>query len=154
MAATPKARSKERLTAAPDVTFTPLQRINTGAGQVMKALRSDEPGFLGVAEAYFSQVDAGAVRAWKLHTEMTVNVVVPMGHLRFVIPFDGEFHEYHLGPAHEYGRLSIAPGQWFGFQAGKGGGLLLNLANVLHDPAEARNRPVEDFDFDWDSPDV
>ncbi len=71
--------------AAGSAIFTPLPRIATDGGEVMKALRSDEPGFLGIEEAYFSRVDADAVRAWKLHTEMSLNVVVPVGHVRFVV---------------------------------------------------------------------
>ena len=51
--------------------FTPLQRIETSGGEVLRALRSDEEGFRGVGEAYFSRVNPGNIRAWKQHTEMT-----------------------------------------------------------------------------------
>lgn len=129
--------------------FTPLQRIDTDGGEVLKALRSDEPGFAGVAEAYFSRVDPGSVRAWKLHTEMTVNVVVPVGHARFVIAQGGEFETHDLGPDHNYGRLTIQPGNWFGFKGGDHGALVLNLANILHHPDEGQNKPPEAFDYRW-----
>ena len=135
--------------AAQPAIFTPLPRIATDGGEVMKALRSDEPGFLGIEEAYFSRVDAHAVRAWKLHTEMSLNVVVPVGHVRFVVATEDDFAEFDLGPEHDYGRLTIPPGNWFGFQGGTDGGLVLNLANVLHRPDEGRNRPVTAFDHPW-----
>ncbi len=86
------------------ITFTPLARIATDGGEVLKALRSDEPGFAGVHEAYFSRVNPGSIRAWKLHTEMTVNVIVPVGHARFVVVSDDSFATYDLGPDHDYGR--------------------------------------------------
>lgn len=131
------------------VVFTPLRRIATDGGEVLKALRSDEPGFAGFEEAYFSRVDPGSIRAWKLHTEMTVNVVVPVGHVRFVVEVDGEHHAFDLGPDHDYGRLTIPPGHWFGFQGGSAGGLVLNLANILHRPDEGRNQPVDALDYRW-----
>ncbi len=130
-------------------TFTPLQRIATNGGEVLKALRSDEPGFAGVAEAYFSRVDAGLIRAWKLHTEMTVNVVVPVGHATFVVALAEGFEVHELGPDHDYGRLTIQPGNWFGFKGGVHGALVLNLADILHRPDEGQNRPVDAFDYRW-----
>ena len=135
-------------------SFTSLQRIETSGGEVLKALRSDEDGFCGVHEAYFSRVNAGSVRAWKLHTEMTVNVVVPDGHVCFVVANSGpgednSFDTYDLGPGHNYGRLTIDPHTWFGFKGGADGGLVLNLANILHRPDEGRSAELDEFGFDW-----
>ncbi len=139
-------------------SFTPLARIETGGGEVLKALRADEPDFSGVGEAYFSRVNPGAIRAWKLHTAMTTNMVVPVGHVRFVVaegvgeqgdPADASFAAFDLGPDHDYGRLTIGPGTWYGFQGGAEGGLVCNLASILHDPDEGRTRDVDDFDWSW-----
>lgn len=130
--------------------FTPLSRIETDGGEVIQAMRSDGDGFVAIEEAYFSRVNAGGVRAWKFHTKMTVNAVVPVGHLRFVVATaDGGFDEYDLGPDHDHGRLTIRPETWFGFQAGPAGGLLLNLADILHDPDEPRARALDAFDYTW-----
>jgi len=115
--------------------FTELRRIETSGGEVLKALHADEDDFKGLGEAYFSRVDPGCVRGWKRHTEMTVNVVVPVGHVRFVVRADStngdsadaetsHFDEYDLGPEHSYGRLTIEPGTWFGFKGGDDGGLV------------------------------
>jgi len=129
--------------------FTPLQRIETSGGEVLRALRSDEEGFRGVGEAYFSRVNPGNIRAWKQHTEMTVNVVVPVGHVRFVVATDDGFDVHDLGPEHNYGRLTISPGTWFGFQGGADGGLVLNLSDILHRPDEGNGRDLDAFDYDW-----
>lgn len=131
------------------VTYTPLDRIATDGGEVMKALRSDEPDVTGVQEAYFSRVDPGNTRAWKLHTEMTVNFVVPIGHVHFAVATDDGYRSFDLGPDHDYGRLTITPGHWFGFRGGASGGLVLNLADTLHRPDEGRTRPLDAFDYDW-----
>ncbi len=129
--------------------LTELRRIATSGGEVMKALNAEEADFRGLGEAYFSRVDPDAVRGWKCHNEMTVNVVVPVGHVRFVVESDGEFEAFDLGPDHTYGRLTIEPGTWFGFQGGTQGGLVLNLANIVHRPDEADGKDLDEFDYDW-----
>ena len=129
--------------------FTPLRRIETSGGEVMKALHAEESDFTGLGEAYFSRVNADSVRGWKCHNEMTVNVVVPVGHVRFVVETGGSFEAFDLGPDHDYGRLTIQPGTWFGFQGGADGGLVLNLANIIHRPDEANGKELDEFDYDW-----
>jgi len=129
--------------------FTELRRIETSGGEVMKALHADEPGFKGLGEAYFSRVDANCIRAWKRHNEMTVNVVVPVGHVRFVVANEGSFDEFDLGPHHSYGRLTVEPGTWFGFKGGADGGLVLNLSDIVHRPDEADGRDLDEFDYSW-----
>ena len=119
----------------------------------MKALTADEPDFKGLGEAYFSRVNAGSVRGWKRHNEMTVNVVVPDGHVRFVVADDSgdaaTFSHFDLGPEFTHGRLTIEPGTWFGFMGGAEGGLVLNLSNIVHRPDEADGRELDEFDYDW-----
>ena len=139
--------------------FTELRRIETSGGEVIKALTADEPDFKGLGEAYFSRVNPRCVRAWKRHNEMTVNVVVPVGHVRFVVA-DGSdelgytFEHFDLGEQFTHGRLTIDPGTWFGFMGGEAGGLVLNLSDIVHRPDEADGRDVDDFDYDWQLSDV
>lgn len=138
----------EELAIEPSV-FTALDRIQTEGGEVMKAMTAEEATYAGFGEAYFSRVDPGAVRAWKMHTEMTVNVVVPVGHVRFVVRHDEQFIIYDLGPDHQYGRLTIQPRTWFGFQGGVEGGLVLNMSNVVHRPEEGDSREIDAFEYSW-----
>lgn len=135
--------------------FTELRRIETSGGEVMKALHADEADFSGLGEAYFSRVNPDCVRGWKRHNEMTVNVVVPVGHVRFVVATEHGFDEYDLGPGHAYGRLTIEPGTWFGFKGGADGGLVLNLSNIVHRPDEADGKELDELTYDWsaNSPD-
>jgi len=130
-------------------TLTELRRIETSGGEVMKALHAGEPDFKGLGEAYFSRVDPGSIRAWKRHNEMTVNVVVPVGHVRFVVAVEDGFDEYDLGPEHTYGRLMVEPGTWFGFKGGTDGGLVLNLSDIIHRADEADGRELDEFTYAW-----
>lgn len=135
-----------------DIRLTPLAQIATQGGDVMHALKSSDPGYVGFGEAYFSWVDNGAVKAWKFHTRMTMNLVVPVGCVRFVFALSksGPFRTLEIGLQAEYARVTVPPQVWFGFQGlSNTPSLLLNLASIPHDPAEAKRTALQEFDFDW-----
>lgn len=119
-------------------------------------MKSNDPGYAGFGEAYFSTIEPGTVKAWKRHRRMVLNLVVPIGSIRFVIhddregsPTYGEFNEVVLSKDNYY-RLTISPMVWMGFQGvGKTPGLLLNIASIPHEPNEADKREIDKFDFDW-----
>jgi len=133
--------------------FTELRRIETSGGEVIKALTAEEADFKGLGEAYFSRVNPGCVRGWKRHNEMTVNVVVPVGHVRFVVADESDdgisFEHFDLGADFTHGRLTIEPVTWFGFKGGAEGGLVLNLSDIVHRPDEADGKQLDEFDYDW-----
>ena len=142
------------------VTITPLKIIAGENGSVMHGLKADESTFDGFGEAYFSSVKFGAIKGWKRHTRMTLNLVVPVGIIRFVIYDDRKdspgyqlFEEYSLGPEVNYARLTIEPGLWMAFQGqAEGLNLLLNLASMRHEPSEAEQLPIDNNhipNFKW-----
>jgi dTDP-4-dehydrorhamnose 3,5-epimerase len=136
-----------------NVTFTPLKRIITPGGDVLKILTKKETAFQGFGEAYFSIVLPGSVKAWKLHTKMTLNLVVPDGKIRFVFVDESGaenlFRIEELGE-HRYARLTVPPGIWFGFQGiDEKPSILLNIADIIHDPNEAQRRNPSDILFNW-----
>lgn len=137
-----------------EVLFTPLRIIPTAGGDVRHALKASSLGFAGFGEAYFSTVEKGMVKGWKKHTRMTLNLVVPSGEVRFVIQTEsGERHSsYHLTPdrSEAYGRLTIPPGFWVAFGGvGEGLNLLLNVADIEHDPAEAETCSLDARSWSW-----
>lgn len=134
------------------IILTPLSRITTPGGDVMHAMKRSDPGFTDFGEAYFSWIESGAVKAWKLHKRMTLNLVVPVGAVRFVFHQPGAgFRVEEIGAAN-YVRLTVPPGIWFGFQGrADGPSLLLNLADIPHDPDEVQRRSVTDIPYDWQS---
>ena len=137
-----------------DILVTPLRRIDNAGGDVLHGLKQSDVGYTGFGEAYFSWVSFGAVKAWKRHTQMTMNVVVPVGQVRFVfrcINTDGveEFRVVDIGVDH-YARLTVPPGTWFGFQGlHTPQNLLLNIANIPHDPNELERLSLTDINYDW-----
>lgn len=134
-----------------DILVTPLARVAVAGGDVLHAMKCTDTGYAGFGEAYFSSVSMGAVKAWKLHTQMTMNIVVPVGKVRFAFHLPGTdvFRVEELG-ADRYARLTVPPGIWFGFQGiSAPDSMLLNIANIAHDPAEVQRAAISDIKFDW-----
>lgn len=134
--------------------FSPLRLIPTPGGDVRQAMKSSDVGFAGFGEAYFSSVDTGALKGWRRHKRMTLNLVVPAGEIRFLVleESSGRRQAFHLTPERpeHYGRLTVPPGLWMAFGGvGEGLNLLLNLASIEHDPAEADTRPIDSLPWTW-----
>ena len=136
-----------------DILITPLKRIPTVGGDVIHALKNSDDGFNGFGEVYFSWVEHGAIKAWKYHQHMTLNLVVPLGEVSFVFHLKDQekyFRTENIGEE-RYARLTVPPGIWFGFQ-GKASGrsLLMNVADIEHDPDEVLRKPASNIFYKWD----
>ena len=136
----------------PGVLLTPLRQIPTPGGAILHAMKALDPGYAGFGEAYFSRIESGAIKGWKRHTRMTLNLVVPVGLIQFRVHDEGagSFEDIVLGPSEHYARLTVAAGLWVAF-----GGLdaatsiLLNIADLPHDPAEAERGDLDRFVWEW-----
>lgn len=134
-----------------DILITPLARIPAPGGDVLHVMKKNDAGYAGFGEAYFSWVAANAAKAWKRHTRMTMNVVVPVGQVRFVFYLENseEFRVDEIGIA-RYARLTVPPGIWFGFQGmAEHQSLILNIPNIPHDPNEVEHLGLSDVKYDW-----
>lgn len=132
------------------IIVTDLNRIIVSGGDVLHAMRTDSPGYNGYGESYFSKIEPGAIKAWKKHSEMTLNLVVPLGMVRFVFTdADGNFLIKEIGEQN-FARLTVPPGIWFGFKGlGNGESLILNISNILHDSNEVERKERHAIPFDW-----
>lgn len=136
------------------ILLTPLPIIETMGGDVMHAMKKSDVGYVGFGEAYFSWVSEGVVKAWKKHNRMTMNLVVPVGQVRFVFRVPNslgveEFYIEEIG-VERFVRLTVPPGIWFGFKGlGKSQSLVLNIANIPHDPCEVERQDQLSFNYIW-----
>jgi dTDP-4-dehydrorhamnose 3,5-epimerase len=134
-----------------DVLVTPLKQIPDERGKVMHMLKRSDPAFREFGEIYFSLVNHGAVKAWKKHLRMTLNLAVIHGSARLVIyddrngsPTHGRFQEIILGPDN-YQLVTVPPGLWTGFVGiSSQPAILANCASLPHDPAEVERKPADD----------
>lgn len=131
-------------------TLTPLKQIRTDKGYVFHGLKSTENTFKGFGEAYFSFVDQGTTKGWKLHKEMTLNLIVPRGLIKFVVydPKEESFSEFTIGEDN-YNRLTISPGLWVAFRGIKKVNMLLNIANIEHNPDETISKELSEINYEW-----
>ena len=137
------------------VTVHPLKHIVVPKGDIYHALTSTDEGYDGFGEAYFSQIEHGAAKGWKRHNRMTLNLVVPVGAVKFVIyddregsPTRGQFEEITLSPESCYQRLTVAPGLWMAFYGeGEGISMLMDIIPEPHDPSEASRMELEAIDY-------
>ena len=138
------------------VIITPLKIISVPGGDVLHAMKNNDSGFDGFGEAYFSTIKSGVIKAWKRHHQMTLNLVVPVGAVKFVLYDErdsssskGEFSEVVISKDN-YVRLTVPPGLWMGFKCvGNIDGLLLNIANIPHAADEVDKKTIDEINFDW-----
>ena len=134
----------------------PTKIISTIGGDVLHAIKKSDQGYSGFGEAYFSTIEPNAVKAWKRHREMTLNLLVPVGEVRFVV-YDDRLHSSSNGIFQQvilsldnYKRLTIPPMLWVGVQGvGEERAMLLNIANIQHNPLEMDRKPVADIPYNW-----
>jgi dTDP-4-dehydrorhamnose 3,5-epimerase len=97
------------------VVLTPLKIIPNTKGDILHAMKATDESFIGFGEAYFSCLNKGAVKGWKKHTEMTLNLIVVFGKIKIVVFNQKKYYEIILSKDN-YHRLTIRPGLWVSFQ--------------------------------------
>ena len=135
-----------------EIEISNLKIINTLGGNVFHILKSHESSFKSFGEAYFSSIDFGVIKGWKFHTEMTSNIVVPVGLIKFVFWDPDYIDEYRSETIGEnrYSRLTIPPKIWFGFQGvSTNPSLLLNISNIEHDANEVIRKEIKEVNYKW-----
>ena len=135
-----------------DISVTSLARmpVSGGGGDVLHGIRKTDFGFIKFGEAYFSILEPNAIKAWKKHLRMTLNLIVPVGKVRFVFIDDNNFIREEIIGEDRYVRLTVPPGFWFGFQGlDNKDSLILNVADLVHDPDEIEKKEKNEFNFEW-----
>ena len=133
------------------IMVTPLRRIALDGGDVLHGMKCSDPGFVDFGEAYFSQIEQDAVKGWKRHLRMTLNFVVPVGVVQFVFVDDEGVKRKEVVGLDRYVRLTVPPGLWFGFKGlAAPYSLLMNFADIPHDPAEIERKEFGEIQFNWE----
>tara|TARA_B100001964_G_scaffold163078_1_gene179054 strand:+ start:108 stop:557 length:450 start_codon:yes stop_codon:yes gene_type:complete len=138
--------------------LTPLKKIQHPKGDIFHGMKKSDAGFAGFGEAYFSTIKSNEIKGWNKHKRMTMNLVVPLGEVTFVIYDDressnskGSLFRVDLSPSN-YKRLTIPPRLWLAFRGNDSNvNLILNVASMEHDPDEIDHLDLDQFDYKWDS---
>ena len=140
------------------VLLTPLKKISHPKGDILHGIKKNDQGFVAFGEAYFTKVNFGEIKGWNKHKSMTLNLVVPVGKVVFVL-YDhreksktrGNFLSVEIS-VDAYQRLTVLPDVWLAFK-GKDNGinLILNVADMEHDPDEVERLNLEQIEYNWDA---
>lgn len=138
------------------IITTPLKIIKLPKGNILHGMKVTDKGYAGFGEAYFSTVIKDEIKAWKKHKVMTLNLIVPVGSVKFVVydqrqasPTFGIFNEYTISKENYY-RLTVPPEVWFGFKGlGDTLNMILNIASIPHDPSEVERLDLLDINYNW-----
>ena len=125
---------------------------------MMHMLKSTDAVFEQFGEIYFSGVYPDVVKAWHIHSKMTLNYAVPVGIIKLVL-YDGrkdsptyrEVQELFLG-RNNYCLVTVPPNVWNGFKGiGTEMALVANCASIPHDPTEISRLDPSDnhIPYDW-----
>jgi len=135
-----------------DILVSPMRRISVAGGDVLHAIKKTDLGFNQFGEAYFSMIEKGLIKPWKRHLRMTLNLVVPLGEVRFVFVDDVGCKREEIIGLQKYSRLTVPPGIWFAFEGmAEPYSLILNVADIPHDPSEVERKELNEFSLRWSS---
>lgn len=138
------------------VILNSIRVIEHPKGDILHALKKSDSSFSGFGEAYFSTIKYNEIKGWKKHSKMHLNLIVPVGEIKFVL-YDsrvesltyGTFFEVNISKSN-YKRLYIPNGIWVAFKGvGPDLNLLLNVANIEHDPLESETKNLNEIDYGW-----
>ncbi len=132
------------------VTLTSLKQIYNPKGDIFHGMKKSDAGYDGFGEAYFSTIHKGDIKGWKKHTRMTLNLIVVRGEIEFVVydEYTKKFFSTKLS-SNNYQRLTLKPDSWMAFKGIGEDNMLLNIANLEHDPDEAINIDLKEIIYEW-----
>ena len=132
------------------IKYISLQKISNPLGDVWHAIKSSDSEYAGFGEAYFSFIEKGKIKGWKKHKKATLNLVVPVGEIKF-FAYDEEQEDKHSKLSsftlseENYFRLTVPSGIWLAFKGLKERNMLLNVSDYSHDPSEVEAIELENF---------
>jgi len=131
------------------IIIKPLKKFELVEGDVLHALKASEEEFNGFKEAYFSTIKTNKIKAWKRHLNMTMNLVVPIGRIKFNFYDEKKnlLKNIIIGEDN-YSRITVPPNIWFGFKGlSSHTSYILNISDVSHDASEVERKPLSFLNF-------
>ena len=133
-----------------------LKTLPSKNGDLFHGLSCEDEHFSGFGEIYFTNILYQSIKGWKKHHEMTLNLIVLIGKVRFVIcneskddKYLNNFSEIILNSTKKQ-ILTINPNIWFAFQGlSPQTALITNIANIKHDDLEVETKDLNYFNFNW-----
>ncbi len=133
-----------------EIQIRDLSVISNKKGDILKGFIKSENLSIDVQEVYFSEIHPNEIKAWKMHKNMTCNLIVVHGEIKIVIQKkDNDFIEKIISKEN-HKMITIPPNYWFGFQCvSNETSLLANITNHEHNDIESEQMEIDKIIFDW-----
>mgnify|MGYP001295175762 CR=1 FL=1 len=139
------------------VFLSKLKIIDHPKGNIYHAMKKTDHGFNHFGEAYFSTILKNEVKGWKKNIKMTLNLIVPIGEVTFVLFDDrktsitfNKKKSIKISPSNYY-RLTIPPKIWYAFKGHcSASNLILNIIDHEHQSDYIIKERLDTFQFDWE----
>ena len=79
------------------IRFIEKKIISHSKGNIMKYIQKSDKNYLNFGEVYFSWIKKNNFKGWKFHKKMHMNLVVPVGSVRFVFYYNKKFKVITIG---------------------------------------------------------
>jgi dTDP-4-dehydrorhamnose 3,5-epimerase len=140
------------------ISVFPLKQIPLEKGDVWHGLKNSDEGFKGFGEVYFSNINPGQIKGWKMHTKTTLNLIVIKGEIEFIF-FDERHKSETFGKffkilasdnGSNYCRITVSPGIWMAFKCKSSDpALLMDIIDQPHCDLEALKKDINEFTYNW-----
>jgi len=127
-----------------------LKKFKNPKGNILRGFRKDDK-FPGTsAEIYFSWINKKKIKGWKLHKKMSMNLVVPVGKVKFVFYNGNKFKALIIGE-NNYKRIFVPSNVYFAFQnLSKKKSLIVNNASIIHQNRnETLVKSLNKINYSW-----
>ena len=115
-----------------NINILMIKKFKNPKGNVLRGFRKNDKYLENSAEIYFSWINKKAIKGWKLHKKMSMNLVVPIGKVKFVF-YDGKNFKTVIVGEKNYNRIFVPNNIFFLFQnLYKQKSLVVNNASIIH----------------------
>jgi dTDP-4-dehydrorhamnose 3,5-epimerase len=127
-----------------------LLTFKNNKGNVLRAYRKDEEKIGKFGEVYLSWINKKSIKGWKMHKKMHMNLIVPVGLVKFVFYEKNIFKEVIIGD-NKYYRIYVPNKIYFAFQnLSKKKSLVINYSNIIHQNTdETINKNLNEIIYKW-----
>ena len=133
-----------------DIKKFNLLTFKNNKGNVLRAYRKNEKKIGKFGEVYLSWINKKSIKGWKMHKKMHMNLIVPIGLVKFVFFKNNKFKEIIVGE-NKYYRIYVPNKIYFAFQnLSKKKSLVINYSNIIHQNTdEIINKNLREISYKW-----
>ena len=127
-----------------------LKKFKNPKGDVLRGFRKTDKFPGESSEIYFSWLKKKAIKGWKLHKKKKMNLIVPVGKVKFIFNHQNKFREVTIGE-NNYCRIYVPNNIFFAFEnLSKKNSLIVNNASIIHNKdEEIITKKLDEINYKW-----